>query len=539
MSRLKKLASDTAVYGLSSIIGRMLNFLLVPFYSHVFTRSEAGLVNLVFMAFVFLNIVFTYGFESAYMKQTAGPEGRARVQTVFSTGTLSLLVSSLVLGGLIALFPETMRPFGFGADVPYLVGILAATLVVDTLTRLPLAELRMAGRPWYFAVANFANVGVNIALNLVFLLVWKRGVAGVFEANLLSSVAQMLALLPVYAALLRRRFDRSLWREMLAFGLPFVPSGLGYALTDRVSTMGLEKLPGAAPGVTGLDAVGVFTTMMKLGVFMMLVVQMFRFAWQPFFLQHARDADARPLFARVFTVVNAALWGVLLAVSLFAREIATFPLPGGRTLIGAAFLGGVVVVPLALLAYLFQGWYYVFSAGLYIEKQTKYFTHATFAGALVTVAATFALVPRYGIVGAGWVNVLGNAAMAAVLYAYAQRAYRVPWDWPKVVGTAAVAALLFAAWALVPALHAWWAEALLLVAFAAGMGVLGVVPKGLLGRLRRRPARAAAPPQASASVSKAEAEEMADLTADPSVMADDAPDGDATPVTPPAAPDAR
>ena len=526
MSRLKKLASETAVYGLSSILGRVLNFLLTPFYTHVFAREEYGVVGLVYAAFVFLNIVFTYGFESAYLKYAAGPEGRARVETVFSTATLSLLATSAALGLLFALAPGTL---GFvsgvagaeGGGIPYRIVLIAAgILVLDTLAVVPFAELRLAGRPWAFASARFAGIAVNIGLNVWLIAGLGRGVEAVFEANLVSSAVTLLLLAPVYARLLRPRFDGSLWRELMRFGLPFVPGGLGYAVTERASLFGLESLTAITPGATGREAVGLFNATWKLGVFMMLVVQMFRFAWQPFFLQHARDADARPLFARVFTIFNAALVGFFLAVALFTREIATFPLPGGRMLIAESYHAGLVVVPLALLAYAFQGWYYAFSAGLYIEKQTRYFVHATFAGSVAAVVATFALVPRYGLVGAGWANVAGYALMAAALYGYAQRAYRIPFDWARVGATVALGAGLYGLWYALPALDRWWAEALLLAGYAAGLALLGVVPRGIAGRLARKPARGVEPsrePGAKASTG----EQMAALEGDPATLAAD------------------
>lgn len=540
MSRLKKLASDTAVYGLSSIFGRVLNFLLVPLYTQVFAPGAYGIVGLVYAAFTFLNILFTYGQESAYLKHAAGEEGRARVSNVFSTATLSLLGSSVLLGGLFLLVPDLLawasglEGGGSGVVPLRLVAYAVGILVLDTLTVVPYAELRLAGRARWFAAGQLASILVNIGLNLWWVLGLRWGVEAVFAANLASSAAKLVWVLPLYARHFRVRFDRTLWRELLAFGLPFVPGGLGYALVERASLFGMQHL---LPSGESTAAVGLFNATWKLGVFMMLVTQMFRYAWQPFFLQHARDADARPLFARIFTLVHALLAFALLAVAFFVEEIATVPLPGGRTLIGAAYLPGLVVVPLALLAYLLQGWYYVFSAGLYIEKQTKYFAHATFAGAAAAVAATFVLVPRFGLVGAGWVNVLGYAVMAAVLYRYAQRAYAVGWDWPRVVGTSALASLLFIAWALVPALRVWWIEALLLLVFAAGLLALGVVPRGLFGRLRRRSARAAAPAPDRAPATRAEGAEMADLAADPAALADDASNVDERAPTPPAAPD--
>ncbi|HYE58992.1 MAG TPA: lipopolysaccharide biosynthesis protein, partial [Rhodothermales bacterium] len=486
-------------------------------------------------AFVFLNILFTYGLESAYLKYAAGDEGRARVHDVFSTATLSLLGTSLLLGGLFLLLPEMLAlasgVTGEGGDAVLsgrIVAYVVAILVLDTLAVVPFAELRLEGRAWTFALTRVASILVNIGLNVWLIVGLGRGVEAVFEANVAASALTLLLLVPVYARLLRPRFDRGLWRELVAFGLPFVPGGLGYALTERASLFGLQALPSRVPGTTGTDQVGLFNATWKLGVFMMLVVQMFRFAWQPFFLQHAKDPDAKPLFARVFTLLAAGLWTLFLIISFFAYEIATLPLPGGRTLIGPAYLGGLVVVPLALAAYLFQGWYYAFSAGLYIEKQTKYFAHATAVGSVLAVVATVALVPSFGIVGAGWANVVGYAAMAAVLYRYAQRAYSIRFDWRKAGATSGLALGLFALWSFVPTLQRWYVEAGMLVLFGIGLRVLGVVPRGLLDRLRRRPARPLSAPDQPGESARAGAQ-LAVQAAEPSEMADEPGDPDASP----------
>lgn len=525
MSRLRKLASETAIYGLSSILGRVLNFLLVPLYTHVLTRADNGVLTLVYGAFVFLNILFSHGMESAYLKFAAGDEGRARQRTVFTTATVSLLSASFLLGGLFLLVPSTLAWIagleGAAGVVPgRIVALAVAILVLDALAVVPFAELRLAGRAKAFALARFAGILVNIGMTVWLLVGLDRGVTAVFEANVVASAITLVLLLPVYADVVRRngeggavRVDRGLWRELLAFGLPFIPGGLGYAVTERASLFGLEKLRAG-----GLAEAGLFGQSWKLGVFMMLVVQMFRFAWQPFFLQHARDTDAKPLFARVFTVVHAILVAVLLGVSFFAFEVATLPLPGGRTLIAETFLPGLVVVPLSLLAYLLQGWYYVFSAGLYIEKQTRYFVHATGAGSVAAVVATVLLVPRMGIVGAGWANVAGYGVMAFVLLWRAQRTYPIPFDWRRVGLTSAIGGALFALWSGVEAARAWPVEAGLLLLYVAALVAIGVIPPVLLARLRRRPQRPVPVPDVPAE-SAASGRQMADLAADPASMA--------------------
>lgn len=494
-TRIRKLASETAVYGLSTIVGRLLNFLLVPFYTHVFVPSEYKVVGLIYGAFVFLNIAYTYGLESSFLKFASGKEGEGRMPQVFSTATLSLGATSLLFSLLIALFPEPLAAavgVDFGEAPRSFWTYAAAILALDALAVVPFAALRLENRAGTFATLKLVNIGVNVGANLYLILGRGWGLEAVFAANLIASAVTLVMLVPVYRRHFRFRLDRPIWRELLAFGLPFVPSGLGYALTEQVSRFVLEHdAPARAQGIAAADAVGIFAAVWKLGVFMMLVVQMFRFAWQPFFLQHADDADARPLFSRIFTVLTGGMLLVLLGIALFTEEIAGLPLRG-TPLIAEAYHAGLFLVPMALLAYLFQGWYYAFSAGLYIVKRTRYFIHSTLAGSVVAVAASFLLIPRLGVAGAGWANVLGYAAMAAVLYLFAQRFYRVRYDWWRVWTMIAACAGLFLIWKAIPALQRWWIEGLFVAVFVGSLFAIGVLPRDLVRRLAQRPSRSAA-----------------------------------------------
>jgi O-antigen/teichoic acid export membrane protein len=216
---------------------------------------------------------------------------------------------------------------------------------------------------------------------------------------------------------------------------------------------------------------------------------MFRYAWQPFFLQHAHDEDARPLFARIFTLFTAAALFIVLAVSFFAQEIVAIPLPGRGTLIPTAYWMGLVVVPIALVGYVFQGWYFNFAAGVYIERQTKYLVHCALSGSAVSLLINYLLVPRYGMVAASWSVTVAFAVMAGQLYYIVRRFYPVPYAWAPILKMCAVAALIFFAWQEMPGLQVWWIEGGLLVFYLGSLLALRIVSPerlgDLLGRVRR------------------------------------------------------
>ncbi len=326
--RIKKLVSETAVYGVSSVFGRLINFLLFPFFSNVFAPEVYAPVILIYAAFVFLNIIYQYGMEAAYLKFAASTEDGPARQKVFSTAVWSLLMTAGLFSACIFFLKQPVGGlFGLHGDNVSLLNYAAGILVLDTLTVVPYAELRLQNRPWRFAIVRSAGIVVNVTLNLVFILGMGMGIEAIFFANLLASGMSLILLVPVYKSRLRLEVDRPLLGDLLRFGLPFVPGGLGYALSDRVNLFFLERLPperilelyGHDPAVRALSEsaagpesysnfiVGAYGGMVKLAIILALVVQMFRYAWQPFFLQHGDDEDAPALFGRVFTLLTAFL----------------------------------------------------------------------------------------------------------------------------------------------------------------------------------------------------------------------------------------
>ena len=487
-TRIRKLASETAVYGVSSIFGRLINFLLFPFYSNVFPPDVYGPVVVLYAAFVFLNIFYQYGMESAYLKYAAAADSMSDRSDTFSTAVLALLGTSILFSAAFLFFRQPVGAIlGLEQQSLPLLYYAAGILLLDTLAVVPYAELRLENRPWRFAIVRTAGIGVNIALVLSLILGADMGIEAIFIANLIASAVSLLMLIPVFASRFRLRIRRALLKELLVFGLPFVPGGLGYAVSERVNIFFLERLPadrvlelyGGDPAIQALSEraeaygpsvyaehiVGVYGGIVKLAIVLALVVQMFRYAWQPFFLQHDRDEDSPALFARVFTLLTAVLLFVYLAVSFFAVELVSFPLPKGRTLIAPAYWLGLSIIPIALLGYVFQGWYYHFSAGAYIRKHTRYFVSCTLAGSTLAVILNILFVPKYGMAAAAWATSVSYAVMSIMLFLLIRRVYAVPYDWKRVLLLAAAAGIAFAAWFNLPVLQVWWAEALLLAGY--------------------------------------------------------------------------
>ncbi len=502
--RLKKLASETAVYGLSSVIGRLIGFLLVPLYTNVLAEDEYGVFVLVYAAFVFLNIIYTHGMESAYLRFASG-DHRKDQRAAFSTSSLSLLLSSLLIGAFIYFSRAGFAIFlGLQEQWLFVFNYMVIILALDSLAIIPFAELRLSNRPWYFAFVRIAGILINVGLNVWLVLVQKRGVEGILISNVISSSAVLLLLLPVYLKNIGLSFNSAIWKSMLKFGFPILLAGVAYSISDKANVYFLgqmeaadvirlygdqidvshlqEKASRIGPGVFGQYVTGIFGGVFKIAVIMMLITQMFRFAWQPFFLQHAQDEDAHDLFSSVFTVFNAVGLIVFLAVSFLARELVQLPLPGGRTLLPESYWIGLSVVPLALIAYLFQGWYYNFTAGFYIKKKTRFFMYCTVAGGIVAVLINYFYIPQFGMMAAVASVAAAYFVMALMLWVYSRKIYPVGYAWGK-VGLAWVLALaVLATWISVPTLQVWYFEIGLVLLFALSLIPAGLIPLSGLKR---------------------------------------------------------
>jgi O-antigen/teichoic acid export membrane protein len=212
---------------------------------------------------------------------------------------------------------------------------------------------------------------------------------------------------------------------MLAFGLPYIPAGLAGIAIQVIDRPIMKALTDDA-------TVGVYQAGHRLGVLMMLVVGMFDYAWRPFFLTHSKDEDAPKLFSKVFTYFVGLMMLVFVAGSLFVEDIARIPL-FGRYFIGPDFWGGLGIVPIVLLAYVFTGAYVNFVVGVYLAKKTKYLPYATGAGAIVNVGVNFLLIPKLGITGAAIASLVSYIVMAAGIYFPSQRLYHVQYEWGRVV----------------------------------------------------------------------------------------------------------
>ena len=469
LEKLKELSKDTAVYGISTMVGRFLGFLLFPIYTNVFTRTEFGIYTLVYAYLAFLNVVYIYGMDAAFMKYTSIAESDEKRKT-FSTPFLFVAGTSLLFS---VVFYLLLNPISKGINLPvdygYLLIYVIFILFFDTLALIPFSSLRLERKTQKFAFIKVANIVINLSLNIILILIYHYGIEAIFISNLAASIFSFVALLPEIIAKLELKIHYAILKKMMKFGLPYMAAAFTSMMVQVIDVPIVERY-------TNTATLGLYRANYKLGIFMMLFVQMFNYAWQPFFLRNAKEENAKGLFAKVFTlflIISAVSWAFL---SLFISDIVQIEI-AGRTLLGRNFLEGLSIVPIILLAYLFNGLYMNFTAGIYIEEKTKYFPIVTISGALVNVIVNLSLIPKLGIMGAAWATLASYFVMAVGLFIVSQKFYRIEYEYGKILRVFLIMGVTAALYYLNLDGMNLLVKTSLFLAFIAGLFLLKVIRK--------------------------------------------------------------
>jgi len=449
IDKIRSLGVDTAVYGVSTILGRFLNFLLVPFYTNVLTTYQYGIVATAYSYIAFMNIIYVYGMESAYFKYASTRE-IGDDSEIFSTPFFSLLVTGAAFSTLIVAFS---RPLARLVEIPEeyhtAIGYAALILMLDSMSVIPFAALRLKRKVKKFAIIKILNIVINVVANVVLLLKFHYGVIGIFISGVAASAATIIMLTPTILANIKATFNWDLYKSLLRFGMPYVPAGLAAMMVQVIDRPILLAL-------TNESTVGIYQANYRLGIFMMLIVSMYDYAWRPFFLTHANEPNAKQLFARILTYFTLLSAFVILTISLYIDDLVKLRV-FHRFLINPAYWSGLGIVPVVLVGYLFNGIYVNLMAGIYIEKKTAHLPYITGIGAITNVVANLLFIPRFGMFGAAWATLLAYATMAAAIYFVSQKYFPIKYELIRLakIGFALIASLLLSMYrqSLLPMVH--------------------------------------------------------------------------------------
>ncbi|MHB1278363.1 MAG: lipopolysaccharide biosynthesis protein [Bacteroidia bacterium] len=426
MSALKKLASETAVYGVSTIAMRMLNYLLVPLYTQLFDPASYGTVTVFYAVIAFINILLTYGMETTYFR-FSGENNKK----VYSTALNSVIFTSLIFLLLTWFQSDTIAGLLNEEGQTKLVQYSLLILVFDAISALPFAYLRKMGKAKRFALLRSVNILLNIAFNLLFIYFAPKWVAGgwnfmglfttepeliyIFIANFLASGITLLMLIPELRGL-EHGIDLKLWRRMIIYALPLLLVGFAGMVNETFDRVIMEYL---LPPERAKYEIGVYGACYKLSILMSLFIQAFRFAAEPFFFAQ-KDTGDRKIYARATHYFALFCFTIFLLVTIY---LDIFKL----LLRNKAYHEGLVVVPILLLANLFLGIYYNLSIWYKLADRTMIGAYIAIGGALLTISLLFALIPAMGYIGAAWATLIVYLAMMIAAYLSGQRYYPIPY----------------------------------------------------------------------------------------------------------------
>lgn len=432
MGQLKKLAGQTVIYGASTIIGRVLNYLLVPLYTKVFAESEYGVVTELYAYVAFFNILFTYGFETAYFRFASKSDQPINIYNVAQS---SMLFSSIIFCGFLILFSDSVaNVLDYAGNSNYIIW-LALVLATDAIVGIPFARLRLEGRAKKFGILKIMNILVNIGLNSFFLLYCPAhsnalvdlvynpnlGVGYVFLSNLIANALYLLFFIP-WLTKIKITFGK-VWKDMMIYAWPLLVLGLAGVTNEMFSRVLLKYwLPeGFYPGYTNDDVLGIFGACYKIAVFMTLAVQAFRYSLEPFFFSKSADKNSPRLFAVVmhaFIIFGCFAW---LIISLFLQDFAPIFLRR------ESYLSGLSIVPWLLGGGLFLGIYFNLSIWYKLTDKTIYGAYITLAGSVVTVLLNILLIPVLGYDGSAITTFVSYLVMVVISYFLGQKYYFIPY----------------------------------------------------------------------------------------------------------------
>lgn len=478
LQSIKRLTKHSLVYGIGHIVSRFVGFLLLPIHANVMLPEEYRTPALLFSSLAIMNVIFSYGMDVAFLRFFILADDESEKRRIFSTAFWMILITGTIFSTIMLLTPEPFSRLIFRSESQVgLIRLAAGILLADALALLPYLVLRAQEKSGWFVGLKTANIVLNVGLNILFVVVLRRGATGIFTANLIASIFTLCTLLPVIIGWLRLSFSKSSFKELFRFGIPYLPSGLAFIVMDQIGRFFLDRMAGEA-------AAGTFSAVCKLGIFMNLIVAAFRFAWHPFFLSTSKQEDAPQIFARVLTYFVLITGGFFLAVSLFIEDIVRLRI-GGFGLLQPEYFTGLGIVPIILLAYVGYGVYTNFMVGIYLEKKTLYLPIVTGSGAIISIVMNRLLIPDHGIFGAAWATLGAYSGMALILFFISRRLYPIPYEGFRLTKIVLIFGGLFGLFSVAfPGLN-WALRLALLVLSFPLLGLVGFFHPDEVGTLKR------------------------------------------------------
>jgi O-antigen/teichoic acid export membrane protein len=427
LSLYKKLFKQTAIYGLATVIPRLLSFVLNPLYVYYLpNKSQMGEVSIIFSYLIFFNVILSYGMETTFFRFYNNGSNK---KSVISTAMISLL-SSTTLFLFITLFLKDNIANWTGFKVDYIVYAILI-LALDAFVIIPFSKLRAENRPMKYAFIKIMSVAINLSLNIFFLVVLPKlesssslmssiyqanfQIGYIFISNLIASLFTLLVLLPIYFKL-NWQFDVMLWKKMIRYGSPILIAGIAFAINEHFDKILLEWMD------IDLAKIGAYSACYKIGMFMVLFRTAYTLGIEPFFFSHAKNENAPQTYAEItkYFVIFGSFMSLGIIVFADILKLAIVPNP--------IYWDAMIIVPLIVIANFFLGIYTNLSVWYKLIDKTKIGAYISIVGAIVTLLLNFFLIPVLGYIGSAIATIFAYGIMMLISYFLGQKKYPIPYD---------------------------------------------------------------------------------------------------------------
>lgn len=427
MSVLKKFLKDTIIYGLATVIPRLMNIILVNLHTDTLETTSYSENTTFYVYAAFFNVLLTYGMETAFFRFFSKSEEKDKI---FSTALISLLVTSTLFFAIVFSFNTQLASI-VALDQTFF-NLLIGVLVLDTLVAIPFAYLRATGRPLKFTAIKIINIGLVVFLNYFFLwAIPKFGiefpyyeetnlVTYIFIANLIASLVTFLLLVP-YFFKTKLQFSKRILKQLLNYSWPVMIAGLAYVINENFDKFWIPK-------ELGKSINGAYAGCYKLGVFMTIFILAFRLGAEPFFFNHAKEKNATTTYAFIMK------YFVILGCAMLVFIIAYLDILKFLLVDNPEYWVAIEIVPIILLANLCLGIYFNLAIWYKLTDKTKYGMYISIFGAVITIVLNVFLVSKFGFIASAWITLLTYVSMMVVSYFLGQKHYPVPYDLKRILG---------------------------------------------------------------------------------------------------------
>ncbi len=435
MSLFQKLFRQTFIYGLATVLPRMLSFILVPLYTKVMPPGSYGEVTLIFAWFAIFNVLLAYGMETAFFRFYSGDTNK---EQVVSTSLISITATTILFTLIALIFQDSLAVL-LNIEIRYIQYVILI-LALDALVIVPFAWLRANQQPQRYAIIKIANVAVNLGLNVFFLLIlpglatdhpnsiWDSiyrpdfQISYIFISLLVASALTLLLMgrryrLPVYT------FDKALWSKMVRYGLPVMIAGIAFTINEVFDRIMLSEL---LPAEIAKSEIGKYSACYKLALFMTLFATAFRLGIEPFFFSHSKSENPQKAYAQItnyFVVLGSV---ILLAVVVYADQLKLL------FVLDSEYWEAMPIVPVIILASFFLGIYHNLSVWYKVTDRTKFGAYISLVGALITIGINYLFIPFIGYYASAYATLAAYGSMMILSYYYGKKYYPIPYNMRKI-----------------------------------------------------------------------------------------------------------